>query len=88
MKIKPEHLQVLSDALDKAREQFPERTLEYYISNKLGKDHAMRWRWDLFHLAIRFAPESFTRGGVGGQLILYSYMNDTHIDTALRHLLM
>lgn len=87
MKIKPEHLQILSDALNVVKEKFPELTLQYYIDNKIGKDHSLRWRWDMFNAAMKFAPESFTHGGIGGQLILYSYMNDSHIDTALRKLL-
>ena len=82
MKIKPEHLQILADALEKVKEKYPEATLQYYIDNNIGKDHAKRWRWDLFYAAIKFVPDSFTSG------VLYSYMDDTHIDTALRYLLL
>jgi len=47
----------------------------------LGKDHNMRFRWDLFHLAeIRIGDGI----GVHGELDLYSYMNDNHIDTVLK----
>ena len=82
MKIKPEHLQILADALEKVKEKFPEATLQNYIDNNIGKDHAKRWRRDLFYAAMKLAPDSFTSG------VLYSYMDDTHIDTALRYLLL
>ena len=88
MKIKPEHLQILADALEKVKEKFPEATLQNYIDNNIGKDHAKRWRWDLFYAAMKFVPDSFRYGGTGGQLVLNSYMNDAHIDTALRYLLL
>ena len=88
MKIKPEHLQILADALEKVKEKFPEATLQNYIDNNIGKDHAKRWRWDLFYAAMKFVPDSFRYGGTGGQLVLNSYMNDAHIDTALKYLLL
>ena len=81
MKIQSDHLQILSAAITKVREKFPEATLQYYIDNQIGKDCAMRWRWDLFHAAQKFMPDSFV------QRALYSYMNDTHIDSALKFLL-
>lgn len=84
MKMKPEHFAQLSDAVAKVREKFPDHTLEHYIANGIGKDHAMRWRWDLFYAAQRFLPETFTHGGVGNQSVLCDYLNDSHIDTALR----
>ena len=87
MKIQPDHLQILATAINKVKEKHPEATLQYYIDNQIGKDCAMRWRWDLFYAAQKFMPDSFLKGGVGGQLILYSYMNDTHIDSALKYLL-
>ncbi len=42
---------------------------------ELGKDKAMRFRWDLFHAAklSHFASDN-----------LYSYLGDNHIDTALK----
>ncbi len=49
-------------------------TLEQYQSQGLT---ARRWRWDLFHLAI------------GSKWVcdnLYGYANDSHIDTALKHI--
>jgi len=84
MKIKPEHYAELSAAIAQFAKKFPDATLENYIANGIGKDHAMRWRWDLFYAAQKFLPESFTRGGRGNMSVLNDYLNDSHIDTALR----
>jgi hypothetical protein len=43
---------------------------------------AKRWRWDLLWRAKRvgFLPDRFIEDTI------YSYANDDHIDTALRHI--
>ena len=47
----------------------------------LGKDKDMRFRWDLFSFSgIRLGDGK----GMSGDIDLYAYMNDLHIDTALK----
>lgn len=63
----------------------PERRVQYLAGNfpraDLVKDLNMRYRWD-----VLYASQIKIGDGVGiqGDLNLYSYLNDTHIDTALR----
>ena len=45
---------------------------------KIGKDHEKRFRWDVFWTARRYLNGNFISD------ILYSYLNDDHIDTALK----
>jgi hypothetical protein len=87
MKIKPEHLKVLSDSIVEGRKRYPHLTLRHYADICIGKDYRMRWRWDMFHLGMKVAPDSFKNGGRGNGLVLYDYLDDTHIDTALRFIL-
>lgn len=82
MKIKPEHLDVLKSAIapldtEQMREIY--RRGDFPNADKV-KDLAMRYRWDLFYLSkIKIGD------GVGmSGLPLYGYMNDSHIDTALK----
>lgn len=69
MKIKPEHLQTLVDNLT------PFDTDELRSQYKACGLSDKRYRWDLTYLAnsSRFICD-----------VLYEYMNDDHIDTALR----
>lgn len=80
MKIEFHDYRILFDAIQTVRRNNPEMTLNYYIENKLGKDHAKRWRWDLLYAAKKFLPDNFVCD------VLYKYMNDTHIDTALKNI--
>jgi len=87
MKIKTEHLETLAEAIRKVKEAHPDVTLQSYIDNKIGKDHKLRWRWDVFWAAQKYLPEGFKRGGRGNCSVLSDYMDNSHIDTALRHIL-
>lgn len=49
-----------------------------YRASKLT---AMRYRWDVAHIAFGDLPGGWSRWVCDN---LYSYLNDTHIDTALR----
>lgn len=71
MKIKPEHYDIIKQAID----ALPKDQVAQHKAKELGKDKAMRFRWDLFHAArlSRFASDE-----------LYRYLNDNHIDTALK----
>lgn len=78
MKIKPEHLDHMRKAIRTVYlERAPFMTRKFYEDYKLGKDHAKRHRWDLLHSA-----------GLTGWIcdVLYQYVNDDHIDTALKTL--
>ena len=76
MKIKPEHYQTLKAGL---LPQFKKWPWEKY-HEKFPAHSEMRWRWDMLWVARKegtlekeFVPE-----------VLYSYMNDDRIDSALK----
>jgi hypothetical protein len=75
MKITPEHFAKLSCAIYRARQEMA--TLQEYEYRGLTPK---RWRWDLLWRAERlgFLPDRFVLD------TLYSYVDDDHIDTALR----
>lgn len=78
MKITPDHFRTLSHAI--CRAQQGAETLDEYV-NQHGLT-AKRWRWDLLWRAKRvgYLPERFVEDN------LYNYVNDDHIDTALRRI--
>lgn len=74
MKMKPEHYFHIRNCFEKSAHWIPEIRASIAIENK-AKDHAKRLRWDMLYIAI------------GSRWIcdnLYSYLDDDHIDTALR----
>jgi hypothetical protein len=72
MKLKPEHVEYIKTAI-LANGHAP--TLPDYLARGLTEK---RWRWDLMYMA---GLSSWVCSNV------YSYANDDHIDTALRHIL-
>lgn len=76
MKIKPEDLRIIKDAVEKVIKNNPQVTLAAYQAKGLTD---LRWRFDLFHAAQRYMPSGFVTN-------LYKYMNDSTIDTVLRSL--
>lgn len=78
MKIQPDHYRTLCHAIYRSQQGM--ETLEEYTEQH-GLT-AKRWRWDLLWRAKRvgFLPERFIEDQ------LYSYVNDDHIDTALRRI--
>lgn len=72
MKIRPEHIVFMTHAIGNASKAPTAATYKAYGLS------AMRWRWDVARSAglIPFFCST-----------LYSYANDTHIDTALKHIL-
>lgn len=85
LKIKPEDLQQLQAAVTPldtppARERY--RSGRFPRANACT-DRDMRYRWDLL-----WASKLRLGDGVGvqGDLNLYAYLDDVHIDSALRHL--
>ena len=72
MKITPKDYAILERAI---RPMMP-------LVNSTGVT-SMRWRWDcLYRSGITIGDGIGTHGEVN----LYAYMNDDHIDTALRHI--
>ena len=81
MKMKPEHYQHVEAEIRKTERRFgPEYLAEYrkrLEADSRVKDVPMRYRWDLFSGAglDRYACD-----------VLYTYLDDAHIDTALRRI--
>jgi hypothetical protein len=79
MKIKPEHYEVLRDAFASIKDCIASHR-EAVIAGGKAKDVEKRVRWDALYALGRtnYLPDRFTSS------VLYDYMNDDHIDTALR----
>lgn len=79
MKIKPEHYDVLRKALQEVRKQCPDMRDRY---TAIGRNFT-RFCWD----ALWSAPIAGYRDS-GEYLckVLYPYLSDTHIETALRRI--
>jgi hypothetical protein len=73
MKIQSEHYEHMKSAISAVAVQHP--VADYRTANPTFTD--MRVRWDYCH-AAGLTPWTCAN--------LYSYMNDEHIDTALRHI--
>lgn len=77
MKIKPEHYAHIKTCISELKEKIkPHR--EYLIKEGKAKDIEKRLRWDMFWATkqTHWVCDN-----------LYSYMNDDHLDTALRHIM-
>lgn len=83
MKIRPLHFEKLKAAVSPF--DTPARREQYLAGNfpraDKVKDLDMRYRWDTLY-ASKLAIEDCGSGA--NNLNLYSYMNDSHIDTALK----
>jgi hypothetical protein len=77
MKMTPSDVALLTAALNSAVERNGLEKVQAYHALKLGKDTAQRFRWDLFWSIPAEERDPMVRG-------FYKYMNDSHIDTALR----
>ena len=80
MKINPEHFEYLREAITPAIDA---QTIENYETGKFPrsehtKDLNKRFRWDAMYACVssRWVCEN-----------LYPYLNDTHIDTALKRII-
>ena len=83
MKIKKEHYEMIKSEIAKVLRSIGNVSVDTYIKEKIGKDHYKRFRWDCFHAtaAHGFKQTAFICN------TLYPYLNDDHIDTALRSIL-
>lgn len=77
MKMKLEHYDYLKDAMQRNAEYIPQYRAHIIAEGK-AKDVEKRLRWDLVYLS-----------GLSHWISdnLYSYLDDTHIDTALRYIM-
>lgn len=76
LKIDFDHFKTLHDAIERARKECPDMTLDSY--KQQGRT-AKRWRWDLlWYAAAKILPGDWVTK------TLYPYLNDNHIDSALR----
>lgn len=74
MKLKAEHVKVLTDAVKLAAANKPIGAAMY---KSAGFSH-LRYRWDCLWAAENYLPPNFVTD------VLYKYANDENIDTALR----
>lgn len=76
MKMKSEHYDLLDEKITHYLKGHPSVTVEDHIRRGWT---ARRWRWDVMWASI-------TTHGQSDKLMffLYGYLNDSHIDTALR----
>lgn len=80
LKIKPEDMAVLRERVTAIVKQYPTAAEEYRAR---GRSHK-RYRWDV----LRGTKLKIGDGvGMKGDLDLYAYMDDDHIDSALRAIL-
>lgn len=83
MKMKPEHLAILRAAVA------PHDTIGHRAAYRAGnfpnadacKDKNMRYRWDCVY---RSKLRIVARAAMPDDLVVYDYLNDDNIDTALR----
>lgn len=75
MKIKPEHYEVIRTAIDALPKDKLSKHKEALKGDARVKDIDKRFRWDCLDVAVKAVWICDN---------LYSYMDDTHIDTALR----
>jgi hypothetical protein len=82
VKMKPEHFEALRAAISEAdtpaiRENYRKGQ---FPRSEQSHDKDKRYRWDLFGYAMRYELPK------GYMSVLYAYLDDTHIDTALRNI--
>jgi hypothetical protein len=77
MKMKHEHYNYIRESFEKSAQWSP-LIRESIANENKAKDHAKRLRWDMLYTVI------------GSRWIcdnLYSYLDDSHIDSALRSIM-
>ncbi len=84
MKITKEHFDKMMAACKATKDMWPEFTPEYYQRYNIGKDPHKRFRWALWGASkVDDHPAITWQCGH-----LYPYVDDSHIDTALRNIVM
>ena len=84
MKIKQEHYKILKDGIENLGiDKIKLHKMDLPFSVRPPKDLDKRVRWDCLH-----ATKIKIGDGIGQDgLPLYAYLDDSHIDTALRHIM-
>lgn len=84
MKMKPEHYTILERAIKPldTRERRERYLRGEFSRSEACHDRDMRYRWDLLHVSCVKIGDGVGMGG----LPLYGYLDDEHIDTALRRI--
>ena len=86
MKIQPEHYQILKEKLDACANSL-DSTGESITLEQLAREYRRlqmspkRFRWDVLWISGLRASQQHN----GGEWPVYDYLDDDHIDTALRH---
>ena len=84
MKIKPEHYKILKDGIEKLGiDKIKLHKMDLPFMTPAPKDLDKRVRWDCL-----YATNIKIGDGIGQDgLPLYAYLDDSHIDTALRNIM-
>jgi len=83
MKMTKEHYNFIKGAISCLDKNLIKEHKQFIIDEGKAKDINKRLRWDCFH-----ATKIKIGDGIGQDgLPLYSYLNDDHIDTALRNII-
>jgi hypothetical protein len=77
MKIQKDHYDILLQATKKFCIDCPEFTPEFFIAQATSRPD-YTFRWNLFYAAQRNLPDNFVSN------VLYKYLNDSHIETAMK----
>ena len=80
MKMKSDHYATLKSAIATNAHKI-EAHLNYIVTYSNAKDANKRLRWDMLYLSKRELPAHWVCD------TLYPYLNDDHIDTALRQII-
>ena len=84
MKIKQSDYLILKGAIMAVDKQKIKDHKEFLITENKFTDFNKRLRWDCFHATGLRIGDGV---GVDGDINLYSYLNDNHIDTALNKIM-
>lgn len=77
MKIQKDHFEILLQAVKKFRVDCPEFTPEFFIAQEISRPD-YTFRRNLLYSIKNYLPDDFLCN------VLYKYLNDTHIDTAMK----
>jgi hypothetical protein len=84
MKIRPGDYTALKEAIAKIDRAAIEKHKEAVRASGRYRDFDMRIRWDIFRATGLKIGDG---RGVTGDINLHEYLNDNHIDTALKHIM-
>ncbi len=77
MKMQSEHYEQLEQAVQRVQSENPTETVQSYLGRNFS---ILQFRWDLLYAAVDKGYVNFDFDA------LYAYLDDSHIDTALRRI--